>query len=267
MMNELNFKHIADFIKINGIVHDPNKVKKTWPLMFRDGLYLGAPGKDIFFILPQLNSDEKECLSDIIALSFPSKPPGNHVRWAAFIRYIYGCFEKQGCLRSENDKNRMIQEKTDWSIHDNFVEQIMHSFKKHSKEYGLVIGYEMIAHRYGDKMVISGDTSFAIKMEELYNASRDIAVKIKSYKHTFTPYYWAGCYFYEMKMNKKALEYHQKCLKSMNKYCPDAREGYREKAKTSIQCLKSLLSQDEFHQWVSWIRRSKNKCLKKIKVK
>ena len=35
----------------------------------------------------------------------------------------------------------------------------------------------------------------------------------------------------------------------MSKYCPDAREGYREKAKTSLQYIKAHSNTDEWNEF------------------
>lgn len=262
----MNIKY-EDLMKMvdRGIV---GKVKNDTPFFsfgFRGGSYLGCPGKDIFFILPSLTGEQSSALAQRLANLFPKKPPDNHVKWAACMRYVYGCFEKQGCLRSKQDKQRMIKEDADWSMPLEFMEKVANEFRRSNNKYGLVLHYEMLAHRYGDRAIISKDNTD--KMLEFYLLSQSLAVKIKSWKHTFTPYYWAACYFYEIDDFDQSAKYHRLSLKNMEKYCPDAREGYREKAKKSFSHLKRCLPKNEYKKLAVKMRKCKNKCLKKVRSK
>lgn len=238
---------------------------EKFPFGFRGGHYIGAPGKDIFFVLPNLTERQIDIVAEKFSRLFPTKPPGNHVQWAACVRYVYGCFEKQGILRSDEDKKRMINEKQDWSLPIRFMEKTADFFNKNGNNYGLVIHYEMLAHRYGDKSVINKDVLLLDNMMYYYRKSHELARKIKSWKHIFTPYYWAGCYFYEMKQIDRSIECHRKNLRYMEKYCPDARDGYREKAKTSIKQLKKMMNKTDWEELYHWIRKCRNKCIKIIR--
>ena len=68
-------------------------------------------------MLPYLNDSQMKKIVDVIVGKFPHVPPGNHVNVGAFIRFIYGQFEKQGILRSDKDFERMKKEIpfNDWS--------------------------------------------------------------------------------------------------------------------------------------------------------
>jgi len=232
------------------------------------GEYLGCPGKELFFSLPSLSEAELKKVACKLSSSFPKKPPKSHVKWAACIRYIYGCFEKQGCLRSKADKIRLTKEGPDWSLSTQFMEIVASYFKKNNNNYGLVLHYEMFAHRCGDLSIIDpGNKENLQLMLKYYLMSQKLAVKIKSWKHTFTPFYWAAYYFYDNKDYKNSAIYHKKNLQAMENYCPDARDGYREKAQMSMKQLKKCLSTKDYKKHCKWFRRCKNKCLKKIKVK
>ncbi|KKM06301.1 hypothetical protein LCGC14_1745400, partial [marine sediment metagenome] len=82
----------------------------------------------------------------------------------------------------------------------------------------------------------------------------------------FTPLYWGAHYYYEMGDKKKAAKYHWQSLKNMEKYCPDARDGYREKAKISLEHLRKCLNSEDWEDVRKWFKHCKNKCLKKVKI-
>lgn len=248
---------------IIGVVKDP---KPHFSFGFRGGSYLGAPGKDIFFALPNMTDAEKSIVAKKLASLYPKKPPSNHVKWAACIRYVYGCFEKQGCQRSGADKKRMEKENTDWSIPMKFMEEVAAEFKTSKNKYGLIIHYEMLAHRIGDRSVIEKDESKLPEMMKCYEKSQTMALRNKCWKHTFTPYYWAAGYLKLMNKKDDAVICYKKALKFMNKYCPDARPGYREKAKASLKYIKKHSSKSDWNSFYKWYKKSNNKCLKKVRI-
>lgn len=250
---------------IVGVVDDNSNIA-GFPFGFRSGRYLGAPGKDIFFSLPSLSDVEFYELAVMLAKSFPMKAPGNHVKWAACIRYVYGCFEKQGCLRSNEDLKRMKNDDADWSLPMKFMDKVALEFKKNENYYGLTIHHEMLAHRYGDRAIIDRNKEILNTALKNYKLSYEYAKKCKSYKHMFTPFYWAGGYFFEMGMNDMAKECYLKCIKNMEKYCPDARGGYREKASMCLKRLSGMFDKSEKKEFMKWFKRRKNKCLKKVSI-
>ena len=263
---EINFNQLKMMLE-RGVVGVVKKnAKPMFNFGFRGGLYLGSPGKDIFFALPNLTEDEKEEIAKIFASLYPLKPPSNHVRWAAVIRYIYGCFEKQGCLRSKSDKKRMIEENSDWSISLDFMDRVAKYFELNNNKYGLVIHYEMLAHRYGDRAIIEKNEEFLIPMMKFYQRSSEIAMGIKCWKQTFTPFYWAGGYYGSLKKKMRAVECYMKCIRRMEKYCPDAREGYREKVKVALSYIKKHSDKKEWLNFKSEYKGYKNKCLRKVKI-
>ncbi len=231
---------------------------------FRKGLYLGCPGKDIYFALSWLDEDQFTEIAELLSQQYPDKAPGGHVHTAACIRYIYGCFDKQGCLLSKKHTQMLSNE--NWTRPEEFMTKVNHFFEKHNKSYGQVLYHEMKAHRLGDSAVIKKDPSLLEPMLDHYLASREIALKIKCWKQTFTPLYWAACYFEKFDKGK-ATHYHKKSIKNMERYCPDAREGYREKAIHSISYIKKHSDAKSWKKYRSMIKKCKNKCLVKIRNK
>ena len=259
------YKQLVEMLDDHGIVGRVRKKPQFKPYKFgyRGGLYLGAPGKDIYMALPNLSEEEFDDLAKRVASKYPKTPPGDHVKWAAIIRYIYGCFEKQGCLRSEKDRDRMIKEDVDWGLCHDFMGRVAHYMKKRDSKYGLVIYYEMLGHRYGDRAIIEESTDHLAPMTKCYKKAQRLALQIKSYKHTFTPFYWGGYYFYEMGEKKRAARYHKKNLEMMERYCPDSREGYREKSKSSMKQLRKSVNKKEWEEIHSWLKTCKNKVIRK----
>jgi hypothetical protein len=232
---------------------------------FRNGRYLGAPGKDVYFALPYMKDADVIHVIRAMVEAFPFRPPSNHVGYAACVRYIYGCFDKQGCLLSNQHKNMMIEENEDWSLPNRFVDKFADECRIDNKNYGLVIYYEMKAHRIGDRIVITNDYSDKLEaMLDCYNKSQKLATKIKCWKHTFTPFYWAACYLENID-KKMAIKYHKKAVIYAEKFCPDARPGYREKMKHSLRYLKKHLSGGRRASFKRWLFSCSNRCIIKTR--
>ena len=58
-----------------------------------------------------------------------------------------------------------------------------------------------------------------VEMEKKYIQTVKFAHKSKSYKHMFSPYFWAAKYFMEFGKKDKSLEYCKLTIKNANKYC------------------------------------------------
>lgn len=233
---------------------------------FRKGNYLGCPGKDIYFALMFMDMDSEEMrdLAEATAAMYPATAPTNHVHTAACIRYIYGCFDKQGCLLSKKHQKMMAKEDADWSIPNRFMALLKREFKKQDNKYGLIILHEMRAHRFGDKACLKNDQRYLRLMMGHYLRSQKLAEEIKCWKQTFTPFYWAASYL-ERFDTKRAMRYHQKNLLMMEKYCPDARPGYSNKAIHSFLYLKKNMEKKVWKKFSQKAKKFRNKCLHKIK--
>lgn len=245
----------------------PHKVPKesgvfSWAV--NGGDYLGSPGKDIYYALPDLTEEQTKQLVVKHAQQYPTDPPGNHVGNAACIRYIYGQFEKQGALRSEEDYKRMKKRGVDWSLSRQFIDKLHDEFERISNDYGLCLLFEMDAHRLGDESLLYKDNQKLDEMEQSYLAAAEYAHKCNSYKHMFTPYYWASRYFALADKNDKMIMYSRKTLDEADAYCPDARQSYVDKL---LGCAKILKNHDR-KQWKRLRKRldnqSTNRCIRKM---
>jgi len=256
------------FLVSQGIIHKPpsDKPLPNRPIIegaFLKGMYQGAPGKDIFFALSNISEKQEDELAEKFSkLYLLKKAPSDHVGYAACIRYIYGQFEKQGIHRSGNDYKRMKKESNDWSRSRKFMDKVRYNFEKDNNYYGLCIYHEMEAHRLGDEAVINKDVVKLYNMEKHYIISVENALKCNSYKHMFTPYYWASMYFMKFPEEKKAIEYCMLTIKNADKYCPDKRKSYAEKI---YNCLKYMKS--NYKDWGKYFKGCKktikNPCVKK----
>ena len=243
------------------------KVPKTPGLMqgaFNGGDYLGRPGKDIYFALPKLNEEQFHQLVEKLSLQFPHEPPNNHVGYAGCIRYIYGQFEKQGILRSEEDLKRMQEEDINWDLSRKFMHALKDKFEEQKNYYGLCLYYEMEAHRLGDESFLNNDLEKRKQMEAFYLESVSYAHKCGSLKQMFTPYFWCFKYYEQLGDHDKALHYVLKTLEQMEIHCPSSKQGYLVKA---MDC-SSYLKKYHTSEWRKMLRHysgnAKNDCIKKM---
>ena len=240
----------------------PMYKKKAIKSAIYEGLYIGSPGRDIYFMLPYLSEEQIEEVVDMVQEKFLKEPPGNHVNVGMFFRQVYGQFEKQGVLRSDSDLKRMRGEKLDWKLSKKFMALLCDKFKDSNNFYGLSVLYEMEAHRMGDKAILKNDIDMLNKMEKSYLMAVEYAGRCNSYKQLFTPYYWCFEYFKKYKSKKKALKYARLTIKNADKYCPDARPGYISKL---LNCIKYIKKHDKdgWKNFCGRYKNSKNKCVKK----
>lgn len=261
----MTFKDIL-FLISKGIKDTVKKDNK--PVLgnaFRKGLYIGCPGKDIYLSLMLMSLNDEQIYEISCALSriFPVCPPSgkqHHVHIAACIRYIYGCFDKNGALLSKDHELLIVSNIHEWGMCKKLMCSLIDEFKIINNKYGLVICYEMKGHRLGDKAIAFNDLRYLEEMSECYIQSQKIALSIKSYKHTFTPFYWAARYW-ERFDKEIAMEYHIKCLDYINKFCPDTRQGYIDKAKNSILYLQKHMTKQDWQKYKIVLRKFRNKCL------
>lgn len=218
---------------------------------FRDGKYLGCPGKDIYFTLPTLTMEHKNKLAAGLASQFPKKPPVDHVGFAACIRYIYGCFDKNGCLLSKEKEEELAD--SDWTEGFAFMGLVNDCFMNSKNDYGSTVHYEMRAHRHGDSAILKNDLQELETAIEYYEKSKTLAEKCKSKKHIFSSMFWAAGYLERFDQGR-ACEYYGKCISLMEKHCPDSREGYLSKAE---KCIKYLSKHVGEKDWVLYKKRFK----------
>ncbi len=234
---------------------------------FNGGDYLGRPGKDIYFALPKLSEEQFDKVVEILSLRFPHNPPNNHVGYAGCIRYIYGQFEKQGILRSEEDFKRMQGEFFDWDLPRKFMYALKDKFEEQKNYYGICLFYEMEAHRSGDQAFLNHDEGKRTQMEDYYLKSVEYAYKCNSLKQMFTPYFWCFKYYAQkgsMGDHDKALKYVLKTLEQMEKHCPSPKQGYLVKVMDCAKYMKKNHS-NKWKEVLSYYRKnSKNDCIRKM---
>ena len=231
---------------------------------FNGGDYLGRPGKDIYFALPKLDEDQFNQVAERLSLQFPHEPPNNHVGYAGCIRYIYGQFEKQGILRSEDDLKRMQGEDIDWDLPRKFMCALKDKFLEQKNFYGLCIYYEMEAHRLGDEAFLNNNNEKREEMEVCYLESVLYAQQCKSLKQLFTPYFWCFKYYARLGDHKKALDYVLKTLEQMEKHCPSSKQGYLVKAMDCSSYLKKHHATEWRKMLIYYRENSKNDCIRKM---
>ncbi len=194
-------------MKNNSVFDDRlNSIKKIKDADY-GGVYVGSPGRDIYHMLPYLNNKQMEEVAKKIVENFPDIPPKHYVNVAAFIRFIYGQFEKQGALRSEKDFDRMKKQKLEWSLSRKFLKILLKELKKCNNNYGLSMLYEMEGHRLGDEAIINKDKNKLKKMENIYSKCIASAKKCNSYKHLFSIYYWASKYLEQFNNFDKSVKF------------------------------------------------------------
>lgn len=263
MEYNLSFEYLVELCSKKILAKVP-KVPGPMKGAFNGGDYLGRPGKDIFFALPKLDEDQFNKVVNELSLRFPHDPPTNHVGYAGCIRYIYGQFEKQGILRSEEDLKRMQGEDIDWRLSRKFMYALRDKFLEQKNYYGLCIFYEMEAHRLGDEAFLNNNDDKREEMEVSYMESVESAYKCGSLKQMFTPYFWCFKYYGRLGDHERALTYVLRTLEQMEKHCPSSKQGYLVKAMDCASYLKSK-HPSMWKQVLSYYRKNgKNDCIRKM---
>lgn len=185
-MAEFTKQQILDLIKRDIVTR-----KIQLPVLdyaFDGGNYLGCPGKEIYHFLISARNDDIREITQAVSLKFPSLPPSRAVHLSSFLRYVYGCFEKQGALKH---KEQFVDNIPNWNKVEIFMDDLLDFFSKQRNQYGAMICYEMMAHRAGDLAVLNSDSTSLKKMLDLYNKSANLAVVVGARKNAYSTYYWA----------------------------------------------------------------------------
>jgi len=207
-------------------------------------------------MLPYLNKNELKETAILLGKQFPIIPPGNHGNVSACIRFIYGQFDKQGTLRSDQDFERMKNEKPDWTLSREFIWFLFEELRKNNNYYGLCMIHEMEGHRLGDESLINNDKNKLNIMEQNYFLCIEFAKKCNSWKHLFSVYYWAGEYFKKFGDEEKAIKYFKKSILNAEeyyyKYFPNGDQYY---SKRLLQSFIYIKNNDK--QWKNFYKKSK----------
>lgn len=260
MKNKLPKEILLELVR-NGVYQKVPKSSGSYKNAYNGGVYLGAPGKDLYWFLLDADDNDMELFAQELCKQFPRKPPGNHVAYAACIRYIYGQFEKQGTLRSDSDFKRMKKEGIDWEKPRIFIDKMFRIFKENNHYYGLTILCEMEAHRLGDEAILNNDGSKLDEMESMYCNSWNNAKKCKSYKHLFSPYYWSARYFAKYGDKKRALKYSILTLRNAEKYCPGSKKSYVDKVLFCVKYIKKNDKENWEKIYNKYKKSARNKCV------
>ncbi len=233
-------------MKMKGNSVSDKRLKKCNPIKgaIYNGIYVGSPGRDIYFMLPYLDRNQMKEISIIMKNNFPKKPPKTYVNISACIRFIYGQFDKQGILRSEKDFKRMKRNKPDWTFSREFIWFLFEELRKDNNFYGLSMLHEMEGHRLGDEALIYKDKKKLKHMECNYFLCVEFAYKCNSYKHLFSTYYWAGEYFAKFGDTKNAVKYFKLAISNAEKYYykyfPNGERYYKIRFKKAIRYINVL---------------------------
>ena len=101
----------------------------------------------------------------------------------------------------------MKKEDLDWRLSRHFLSFLRIELKRIKKYYGLVIVYEIEAHRLGDEAVIGKNKNKLKEMESTYIDALEFAYKSNSYKHMFSLYHWCARYFIKFGDVKNGIKY------------------------------------------------------------
>lgn len=207
------------------------KFQHLEPLDFghENGLYIGCPGKELYFYLKNNNNEkELELISDVVCDLFPEERVRS-TNLTAFLRYSYGMWNKNGCLLSEDQKQQLIQQKPDFSLTHRFVDLLLSKMELKNKCYGVIITKEIKAHRLADEAIINKNKKLFKRAINIYDWCIEESLKRNIIKNICSGKYWASRYMLEFgKNDEKAIEYAISFLNDIVKYnCP--RNGYNSK--------------------------------------
>lgn len=264
MENKYNFEFLNNLLD-RGIVTKKHSLESI-PEAIHDGIYMGCPGKEIFHGLGFLSEEEINILVQKVCEKFPFIPPGRSVHLSVFLRYIYGCFDKQGILYNNDQKQEIIAASRDWSKSHNFAEKMCEQFDKLGNSYGHMMTLEMMAHRIGDAVEITGDQSLIDKMVKIYEKAGQMAVKIGDNKNTFSSYYWCFKYLVHFKQPKdRCIRYAVMFFDNVEQFCKSS--TVKGKLASSLNLIRSILTKREWKRFIKRFVFYKNKVLNMNLVK
>lgn len=228
---------------------------------YESGMYMGCPGKELYFSLPSFSVEQIEKLIPIVCMSFPKLPPGRSVHFSVFWRYFYGVFDKRGVFNSKHNLNNIT---SNWPIYFSFVDSVIEHYKSMSCiHFGQIIATEMLAHRFGDKFVLSADVGEKIKhkkqMIECYENTYKLAIQIKAKKNAFSSLYWCSSYLFG---NDNALykTYAIRFLQAANQFATSVTT--KGKVVSTLNRLNTILSRKEMKSVCKMYKNFDNKIMK-----
>ncbi len=225
---------------------------------YNGGNYRGAPGRDVYFCLPRLSTEQIKVSAYKLADRYDKAPIGNNLGYAACFRFVFGMWNRNGSLMSDNEWKsavdrssfnkykkttvyKMISKPKGWILSYKFMDHVIKRLKRNNNYYGLTVAYEMYAHRLGDEAVITGSKKKFVLMKKYYRKAYKNAMASNSWKHKFSPSYWAARYSMKFGNKKTAVLY---CRKTLIRgcTCTDGRDSVLSKF---YECLLYLQKEDK----------------------
>lgn len=238
----------------------------------------GKVGTDIFNFIQKANEEEMKIVSDSLALIFPTtayiqrNPQISHTPVCLLVRNIFGTLFKNGTLLDVMHPDRKDAYKfnceriKDWEKSFIFSNMLEKSFIEKNNQYGLVILYEMLAHRYGDLATFSEAEERKLNIEKMcqfYEKSYETCCVNKLVKQMFTPWYWGSLYLAKLGEKEKAIDWFKMFHKLADKYM-SSRESYLNKFNLSLSVMKSCMEESEWTVYLNKLKKNlKNKPIKR----
>jgi hypothetical protein len=212
-------------------------------------LYQGFPGKELYDLLISnvLSLEEVSNLSRSVARYLPSIPRKRCSHYSSFLRYAYGCDEKNGTLMSQEQRSLWIEQKRDWTHIIEFMKLVCNELEGSNNLFGLCLCREMMGHRLSDMAVITSDLKYLEEAIILYNWCASTADKIEAHKNAFSAWYWPFLYLSLLKPNdQRCIPYFCKFIEAINKH---ARTKFIGKKIKKAICAMKKISLEEWEKF------------------
>lgn len=227
--------------------------------------YTGSPGREVYaFLESDPPADKLSTVASVVAAAIPSKPLSRAVHLSLFLRYLYGCMEKQGTVRNSEQRKQWTTERKSWERSDQFMSQVCGLLKKAGNRYGLCLCHEMMAHRRADTAAMTGNMSYLDEAISLYDKAASEAEDVGAVKNTYSTRFWAFRYLHMLTPKSPlCMKYAMMFFEAMDKNCKTSTAEC--KMVPVLNALMSITSRDEWDRLVyPRLSQMKNKILRKF---
>lgn len=182
---------------------------------------LGDPGKEVNYWIHRITDETTlRWLAKLCAATLPRTPMRRASDHTSFLRFIYGCSEKNGTLYSKEQRKRWIAEGKRWDTEFEFFWCLIDCLEAESNEYGLCLCIEMTAHRLADTAIITQCRDYLEESIKLYQRSYEISRKLDINKNACSSYYWALRYLFLFdKTDSRCIDFGKQFFLSVAEYC------------------------------------------------
>jgi hypothetical protein len=203
-------------------------------------LYQGFPGKELYALLvSDLSLEELKKLSVAVAKYLPSVPRKRCSHYSSFLRYAYGCEEKNGTLMSEEQRRLWIEQKRDWTQIISFMNLVCKELEADNNLFGICLCREMMAHRLSDMAVITHNLKYLEEAITLYGWCATTADAIEAHKNAFSAWYWPLLYLSLLKPDdSRCIPYFYQFIKAIDKHARTKFIG--KKIKKAICAMRKI---------------------------